>query len=224
MVVGEAPLTPIQEWFLERITEEQGHWNQSVLLDAPRTADREALERAVAALIAHHDALRLRFVRRVDGWRQEFRDVPDRLPVRAVDLSDTPTRERPARIEDEADAEHASLDLEDESLFRVVLFDGGPGFRRVLLLAHHLLVDGLSWGILLDDLSTLLGQSVGGSPMRLPRKTASALAWAEGLVEAARRPEVASTAAYWVDTHVPASWANVPSDMEAGPQGNRMGN
>ena len=224
VVVGTAPLTPIQSWFFERISREAGHWNQSVLLDAPAGLDRVALEQVVRTLITHHDALRLCFERPHGGWRQNFHDVPDRLPLRVVDLTATPETERAARIEAECDAEQASLDLESGQLFRVVLFEGKNGFRRLLLLAHHLLVDGVSWRTLLDDLSTLAAQSRGGSPLRLPRKTVAARAWAERLEEVAASETVVSGASVWVDAPSPERWCRVPVDFEDGPDDNRMEN
>lgn len=223
-VSGRAPVTPIQEWFFERVTAGRDHWNQSLLLRAPAAVDRDALTRAVTALVTHHDALRLRFVLAEDGWRQEFTDVPGTPPVRIVDLSAVPPAGRAARIEAEADAEHASLDLREGRLFRVVLFQDGHGTHRVLLVAHHLLVDAVSWGIILDDLSALVAQAIGGAPLRLPPKTSSALAWAEGLVELAAGPTLDGAAAYWLDRAAPPSWVRVPCDVQAEPHENRMGN
>ena len=218
-VVGEAPLTPIQEWFFERITAEQSHWNQAVLLAIPTPVEHQALERAVAALVAHHDALRVRFVQTPGGLRQAFDDIYDVAPLRTVDLSGTPEDEHETRIQREADLEHESLDLAAGKLFRVVHFDRGGGVDRVLLVAHHLLVDGVSWGVLLDDLSTLLAQAVGGSPFRLPRKTASALAWAEALAEEARELTL-QDAVPWTAFEAPDTWIRVPADLHVEPDAN----
>lgn len=223
-VVGDAPLTPIQEWFFERVGEGRDRWNQAVMLRAPASADRDVLAEAVHALVLHHDALRLRFVREDGSWRQRFEAAPPSPPFRAVDLTDVPAPDHAGRIEAEAEAEHASLRLGEGRLFRVVLFDGGPRFRRVLLLAHHLLVDAVSWGLIVDDLSTLVSQALGGSALRLAPKTTSALAWAESLVEAAAAPERAGQATHWLDRPSPDPWVRVPRDREPGPRGNRMGN
>lgn len=203
-VVGQAPLAPIHHWFFERITRQRHHWNQAVLLRPPRDADPEAIRRALRVLITHHDALRTRFVR-VDGnWRQEFPPVED-VPFRTVDLAGMSGPERELGIEAEADAEQASLDLGEGRLFRAVHFDGGPDFTRLLLVAHHLVIDAESWGIVLEDLSNLVARGDGTSGRDLPRKTTSALAWAEALAKAARGPDVARLASLWTDMPAPGT-------------------
>src|SRR5262249_47905580 len=85
-IAGPAPLTPIQRWFLE-LGERPDHFPQSMLVERPEDLDADALRRAVAALVGHHDALRMRF-ERVDGrWRQDV--APEAADVFAShDLSD----------------------------------------------------------------------------------------------------------------------------------------
>ncbi|HSG46813.1 MAG TPA: condensation domain-containing protein, partial [Longimicrobiales bacterium] len=205
VVVGTAPLTPIQHWFFERITRHPHHWNQAVLLRPPKGAGPEEIRNALRTLLTHHDALRTRFVW-VDGERrQEFPPLTDDLPFRAVDLTGTPAGEREGVMESQADQEHVSLDLEEGGLFRAVYFDGGPDFRRLLLVAHHLVIDAESWGLVLEDLSGLVAGGREDASRSLPRKTTSALAWAEALTEAAGSPDVAGMAEHW--THAPATGA-----------------
>ena len=60
-VTGAVPLTPIQRWFFERELRESHHFNQAVLLEAREALDPLMLEEVVARLLAHHDALRLRY-------------------------------------------------------------------------------------------------------------------------------------------------------------------
>src|SRR5262249_16692493 len=67
-VTGPVPLTPIQHWFFEQDLLDPHHYNQSMLLEAREPIDRKALENAFGLLLAHHDALRLRFVRDANGW------------------------------------------------------------------------------------------------------------------------------------------------------------
>src|SRR5690606_18611037 len=86
-VVGPVPLTPIQRWLLEQDLAELHHFNQAALLPVARTVRLDLLARAMREVVAHHDALHLRFTRDGDGWRQRS-DPPDReLPVAAIDLS-----------------------------------------------------------------------------------------------------------------------------------------
>ncbi|KOX18394.1 non-ribosomal peptide synthetase [Saccharothrix sp. NRRL B-16348] len=143
-VVGDVPLTPIQHWFLTSGRRNPHHFNQSHLVELDPAVDVAALRRALGVLVAHHDALRLRFTS-VDGvWRQRNDDVGDVDVLTVVAGA--------AELERVADEVHASFDLATGPLFRAVLFQTDQPL--LLLVAHHLVVDGVSWRILLDDLET----------------------------------------------------------------------
>ncbi|MDQ2586489.1 non-ribosomal peptide synthase/polyketide synthase [Saccharothrix yanglingensis] len=165
-VVGDVPLTPIQHWFLHSGRRSPHHFNQSHLVELDPAVDVEALRRALRALVAHHDALRLRFTA-VDGvWRQRNEDLSAVTDVLTVVAGDD-------RAEEVADEVHASFDLAAGPLFRAVLFTGDR--PRLLLVAHHLVVDGVSWRVLVDDLETAYS---GGD---LGAKTTSYQEWARRL-------------------------------------------
>ena len=188
-VSGPAPLTPIQHWFFETRTVNPRHFNQSALVELVGDLDEEALRRALDALMAHHDALRMRF-EQVDGvWRQYNEEaVPDTDTVLLRrDVSEVPVEEQLTAMESIADEVHAGLDLEHGPLLRAVLFTRGAGGRPYLfLVAHHLVVDGVSWRILLDDLDTAYRQARGretGRAVRLGPKTTSYRDWARRLEE-----------------------------------------
>ncbi|NUT52322.1 MAG: amino acid adenylation domain-containing protein, partial [Saccharothrix sp.] len=143
-VVGEVPLTPIQHWFLTSGRRSPHHFNQSQLVELDPAVDVAALRRALGALVAHHDALRLRFTHEDGVWRQHNDDVRDDDVLTVVDGA--------VELEAVADEVHASFDLATGPLFRAVLRQGERPL--LLLVAHHLVVDGVSWRILLDDLET----------------------------------------------------------------------
>jgi non-ribosomal peptide synthase protein (TIGR01720 family) len=200
VVTGSAPLAPIHHWFFERVVDSSHHWNQAVLLVPPRSMGADTFERAIRALVGHHDALRTRFVIE-DGRRRQRIDEPgEAAPVEVVDLSGVARSDRAARIAVEGARVHASFSLENGPLFRAVLFDGGEDFRRVLLVAHHLVVDAHSWTILLDDLSALVAGAGDRDEPALPRKTSSVIAWAEGLAAAAEEADVAGLRRVWSAT------------------------
>ena len=156
VVAGEAPLTPIQHWFLDVIGDHPDHWNQAVLVEIEPAMDPTAVEAVVRALVTHHDALRVRLVRQEGGWVQDFQPIPMRVPLRIVDLSGCDSATCAERVAAECGMEHASLRIGEGSLFRGVFFQGAPGWQRLLLLAHHLVVDAVSWELLLEDTATLL--------------------------------------------------------------------
>ncbi|HEX2094607.1 MAG TPA: condensation domain-containing protein, partial [Longimicrobiaceae bacterium] len=192
-VTGEAPLTPIQRYFFARENPAPHHFNQALLLTPRETLDPVLLDRAVAALEAHHDALRLRFRRDETGaWTQAHAAVGERSPVEVLRVADR------AALEAAAERVQRSLDLARGPLLRVVLFDLGGGGQRLLVVIHHLVVDGVSWRILLEDLETACTQLSRGEAVRLPAKTTAWKSWAERLSEQARSGAMAGEASYWL--------------------------
>ncbi|MFC0531679.1 condensation domain-containing protein, partial [Phytohabitans kaempferiae] len=174
-VVGEAELTPIQEWFFETFERDPSYYNMSVLLHLASDADVEAVAMAVAALVEHHDGLRTRFRRDGGRWRASY--APAEPVFEVIDLAGVPEGERRARMQQVGRQAQAGLDLGDGPLVRAVLFTGG-GDPALFLVVHHLVVDGVSWRVLLSDLVEAYGQVADGKPVTLPAKTSSFQAWA----------------------------------------------
>lgn len=198
-VTGELPLTPVQRWFFDLELPVPQHWNMPLLLEAQRGLDPALVEQALGALLVHHDALRLRFSRVGGAWRQEIVPPEVAAPFARVDLSSVPEPELARAIESSAAEWQRSLDLAHGPLARAVWFDLGAGRpARLLLLVHHLAVDGVSWRILLEDLQTLLAQRLAGQPPRLPPKTSSFKEWAVRLREHAASATLAAERPYWL--------------------------
>jgi amino acid adenylation domain-containing protein/non-ribosomal peptide synthase protein (TIGR01720 family) len=183
-VVGPVPLTPIQHWFFRAHRVNPHRFNQATLLELGEEPAADALERAFAALLAHHDVLRSRFERSGGEWRQLIPPVEPARVLERHDLSDVDSDEQLPAMEKVADGVHAGFDLGRGRLVEAVLFERGPGRRPMLFVAaHHLVVDGVSWRILLDDLATAYRQAVRGEPVDLGPKTTSVKDWSERLRE-----------------------------------------
>ncbi|MFE7592655.1 amino acid adenylation domain-containing protein, partial [Kitasatospora sp. NPDC057512] len=174
-------LTPIQHWFLDPNPPSAHHFDQSLVVEAPGAVDPGALRRALAALWAHHDALRCRFTRAEDGtWRQYCAPAEEAAPE-LLEVHDHGAEEAVT------EAAHAAFRLAGGPLLTArLLVDtsaGGDADRpdRLLLAVHHLVVDGVSWRVLLEDLETAYRQAVEGRPLRLPARTSSVREWARRL-------------------------------------------
>jgi amino acid adenylation domain-containing protein/non-ribosomal peptide synthase protein (TIGR01720 family) len=200
-VSGRVPLTPVQHWFFEQEFAEPHHWNQAVMFEARCPLDPTRLDAALRHVVAHHDALRFRFVCADDGWQQWAAAAPsDAQLLTVVDLSGLTEGEQDAAIEARAAALQASLDLSEGDFVRAAYFDLGTDRpARLLWVIHHLAVDVISWGILLDALQTAYGQLSEGVPVRLAPRSTSFKTWAERLREYARSPALAEEAGYWLD-------------------------
>ncbi|WP_437759716.1 non-ribosomal peptide synthase/polyketide synthase [Sorangium sp. So ce1389] len=203
LVTGAVPLTPIQRWFFERELAEPHHFNQAVLLEVREPLDPARLDEALQHLRGHHDALRLRFERGrgeegQGGWRQRNADLDGPLPLTVLDLSAVPAEGHTAAIEQAASALQASLELGAGPLMKVALMHLGPSRPgRLLLVAHHLVVDGVSWRILIEDLNTAYDQLCQGQPVALPSKTSAFKQWAERLVEHAGAAPLLQQLPFW---------------------------
>ena len=210
-IVGPVPLTPIQHWFFEQRLQHPHHWNQSVLLTVRQTLQPELLTQALRQLMHHHDALRAVFQQTEAGWRQQYAEPSDKVPLRVVRKSVDDVAEA---ITATAATVQSSFDLSTGPLWQVVYFElettTGPE-RRLLMVCHHLLVDGLSWRILLGDLQALYQQFSQTGVAQLPPKTFSCQNWIERLAATDRQLALS----YW-EKVAALSLPPLPQDFPGG--------
>ena len=202
VVGGEAPLTAAQEWFLAEIAPgmaRPSHFNHPYYLRLHRSVPPAVLAGAVERLAAHHDSLRLRFRRTGSGWRQYHAALADAVPFTSYDVSSTGLAERESAVEALAAAEQTTLDLEAGPTVRVAhVHLGGDEPDRLLIVAHHLAVDAVSRGVILEDLQVLCDRLAAGQPATLPPKTTSYRRWAHRLHEHAQSDQVRGELDYWL--------------------------
>jgi non-ribosomal peptide synthase protein (TIGR01720 family) len=216
LVTGLLPLTPIQHWFFAQNLPEPHHFNQAFLLFVPPTINPDLLQQALQQLLLHHDALRLRFHQSEVGW-QQFNALPDEtVPFSLIDLSTLQEEAHSQTIESTSSQLQASLNLNSGPLLRVALFHlGTQKHKRLLLVIHHLAVDGVSWRILLEDLQTAYQQLESGKPIQLPPKTTSFKEWAEKLTKYAQSPAATEELTYWSNISTPKI-TQIPVDCKGG--------
>jgi len=196
LVTGLVPLTPIQQAFFARKPAEPWHFNQALLLTVPADINLAALQLALAAILEHHDALRLRFQKTNEGWQQWYAPPESELPFHSEDLTALTVEQQSRLLTEHANVWQASFNLEQGPLVRLVLFQLGVE-ARLLWCIHHLVVDGVSWRILLEDLHTAYHQALADQPRRLPEKTSAFKTWAEQLEKWRKSDSFARDAEYW---------------------------
>ncbi|WP_025680083.1 condensation domain-containing protein, partial [Paenibacillus massiliensis] len=198
-VTGTLSLTPIQHWFFAQDSAEPHYFNQSVMLHRAEGFQVAALQQAVAKVVGHHDALRIVFRHTEHGYVAYNRGLKEGelYSLDIVDLTDMSEQAIVARvIEDRANAIQGSMDIENGPLMRLGLFRCADG-DHLLVAIHHLVVDGISWRIVLEDIAEGYEQAVRGEAVRLPAKTDSFALWAERLSQYASSEAMAHESNYW---------------------------
>ncbi|MGH1089102.1 amino acid adenylation domain-containing protein [Bacillus mycoides] len=183
IVTGEVPLTPIQYWFFEQEHSRPEHWNQSMLLRVKERLDVKLLEGAILNLLKHHDALRFRYEQLPNGtWRQRNEGTDEHSVLHVVKRNKANEQAWNKVIQEEMNITQTSFNLVTGPLMRVVYFeDTLSGNDRIFWVIHHLVVDGVSWRILLEDLQAVYNQMKQGQGVRLPAKSTSFKEWSERL-------------------------------------------
>ncbi|MDB9526778.1 amino acid adenylation domain-containing protein, partial [Oscillatoria sp. CS-180] len=192
MITGTGLLTPIQHWFFEQNLQHPHHWNQAVLLKVTQPMNPILLEQALGQLLKHHDALRAGFFQSESGWQQRWHE-PGAVPLTVVTGAESELSEA---IAETAQDLQTHFDLAAGPLLKLAYFEFEVE-HRLLLVCHHLVIDGLSWRILLGDLRLLYQQLEQDQTAQLPPKTTSLKHWAEHLSTYARTADWAPEKAYW---------------------------
>jgi amino acid adenylation domain-containing protein/non-ribosomal peptide synthase protein (TIGR01720 family) len=207
-IAGDLPLTPIQSWFFATVRRDRHHFNQALMLRFHGALDPAGVARAMSAIVEHHDALRSRFTID-DGVVRASIAAPQAIEsVEAIDLRGA----RAVGLGEVTARLQGSLDLEHGPLLRAAILrlDGGD---RLLWVVHHLVVDWISWRILVADLQRSYAQWSEGEPTSLPAKSDSFKQWAE---EArAQAPSFEPERAYW-KALLGAPAVTLPHDPEGG--------
>ncbi|WP_197093714.1 non-ribosomal peptide synthetase [Nonomuraea sp. SBT364] len=194
--LGDVPLTPIIAWLAEREGSIDAH-HQSAFLPTPAGLRPELVVQGLQELLDHHDALRMRLTREDGQWRLV---VPEKG---AVDASARVRHVDAAGLDEAAIAGYgqvavAGLDVDAGVLIRAVWFDHGEDRAgRLLLVLHHLVVDGVSWRILLPDLHAAWAALAAGEPVELDPVPSSFRRWARLLREKAGEPARVAQLPFW---------------------------
>ncbi|HVK24130.1 MAG TPA: amino acid adenylation domain-containing protein [Actinokineospora sp.] len=194
--IGEVPLTPIMHWLRDRGGPIDG-FHQSMLLQVPADLGLDRLTRALGTVLDQHDMLRARLGRDGTQWTLEVR------PVGAVAAADLLTHIDVSALDDGASARTvaeeseravAALDPDAGVMLRAVWFDHGPTRQgRLLLCLQHLIVDGVTWRILVPDLS-----EAWADPDATPEPVGTSFRrWAQHQAERANDPAVVAETERW---------------------------
>ncbi len=195
IVEGEVILTPIQRWYFENYGMNGQPYNHGIMLFRKDGFNQAVLQKVLEKVLEHHDVLRMVF-REVDGEIKQYNMGMEEslFKMSVVELTDSEDYIR--QIQEEAEKTQQSIDLQNGPLFKAVLFKTNQG-DHLQIVMHHLIVDGVSWRIILEDMTSAYEQAEKNEEIEFPKKTDSYKLWTEKLNEYANSRKVLKELEYW---------------------------
>ena len=195
-LTGKVPLTPIQRHFFAQSFANKHHWNQAVLIASPSPWEIEGVKRSFQQLVSYHDVLRMRYFETEKGQIEQRMEEVSTIHFTVDTFHYDRETDLAKKIREEADRLQRSLNLEHGPLVRLAIFETDDR-HELLIIVHHLLIDGVSWRILLDDFFHLYQGYLQQKKRSLPPKTTSYQLWAQKLLAYANSSEFLQEVAYW---------------------------
>jgi len=194
VIDGPVALTPIQKWFFTKKFRGKNHFNHMVWIQPSKRFDKKILKQVFIKILEHHDALRMVFKMSEDGVFQRNRGIMGEklLDMKVIEYK-TGIDMNLERI---AERINRSIRLSSGPLLKLCLFRTKVN-DLLLIVVHHLVIDGISWRILLEDFEN--GYEMGEKGMRIsfPNKTDSFKYWASRLKDYAESPKALEELEYW---------------------------
>jgi non-ribosomal peptide synthase protein (TIGR01720 family) len=210
--VGASKLLPIHHWFIENQAGFPDHWNMSRLIPISASARSKDVQAVLLYVINHHDALRSRIFEDDGDWKLSIDSRSKEVALEIVNVVDSTAVERGDRISECEVRMHSAIRLSTGECIRFALILTEPSRPNLLLaVAHHAVVDIVSWGIIEQDVETLLSYLEEGREMSLPRRTTSVRKWAEVLRFHANTALVKNEVSFWERQ---ATGQRIPRDFD----------
>lgn len=194
IVTGDTDLSPVQKWFFENYLEVMNHWNQTFMLFNKKGFSQDAVYRVIKKLVEHHDALRMKFTmgESIQGFN---RGIEDKLFILEIidltvetDYKDT-MNDRVMRLQ-------KSIEITGGPMFAAGILRTTDG-DYLLMTAHHLVVDGISWRILIEDFETGYRQALQNEEVKFSDKSTSYKQWTKELLNYANSSKMIEELEYW---------------------------
>ena len=218
-VTGDVPLLPGQYWFFEQSLKNPHLWIEGHTIYTKPGIDPALLKRVVVELYEHHDCLRTRYFLKNDKWQQTIVSKEDTNIFIETDLSTFSKTTQETRLYEISASLQQSLNFSNGPLLNTSYISFGPEKEGILLLVgHHLVLDGFSWRIVLEDIQTGYQQLLNDKKISFPPKTSAYKRWRERLEAHAQSKEVEEEIDYWLNllsNDVPSIPADYPGNPKA---------
>ncbi|WP_202903118.1 non-ribosomal peptide synthetase [Paenibacillus gorillae] len=211
-VVGTIKLTPIVYWFLSQNMKNPHYYNQSILLELKKDISVKNFKIIIKELIKQHDSLRINVNLQLGEMFYNNEHLNKEIEIVEFDLSNHSYSIQRELIKEIGSKLKGSFNIQQDLLFKACMFHLSTGNKVLLLTAHHLVVDGVSWRIILDDIYSMIKQLSSNKEIKLPEKTDSYQTWAEML----GKYEYDQENAYWNSLSKPKCnfWLNHQLDED----------
>ncbi|WP_446098030.1 amino acid adenylation domain-containing protein [Bacillus velezensis] len=186
-ISGEISLTPIQNYFFAQNMMNPEHFNVCQVFKVREKLNVLALQKALSALVQHHDMLRATY----KDKKQVIGKVEDKKWYGFTTIAC-----ESEEIQEKIKTTKVKMDLAEGPLLQAVLFST-PEQDYMMLLAHHMIMDVISWRILSEDLEKGYSQALNQKEITLPAKTVSFKVWSEGLARYSQSEKLKRRIAYW---------------------------
>ncbi|WP_265464235.1 non-ribosomal peptide synthetase, partial [Bacillus velezensis] len=186
-ITGEISLTPIQNYFFAQNMIDPEHFNVCQVFKVREKLNDLALQKALSALVQHHDMLRATY----KDKKQVIGKVEDKKWYGFTKIAC-----ESEEIQEKIKTTKVKMDLAEGPLLQAVLFST-PEQDYMMLLAHHMIMDVISWRILTEDLEKGYSQALNQKEITLPAKTVSFKVWSEGLAYYSQSEKLKRRLAYW---------------------------
>jgi non-ribosomal peptide synthase protein (TIGR01720 family) len=197
LVTGDLPLLPSQHRFFEQKPVQINAFNQSVCLQHNGKFNTRTLNQALQMLITHHDGLRTQFSPSINGWKQSIQ-LLDKNATLVTEQSFAMGENETAEINKQQKLLNQQIDIQLGKLVVAKNLIFAKSQRHILLIAiHHLVIDGVSWWVLLNDLESCCKQILLGNNPKLSAKSCSVQQWSKALVEHVNSKDVDHSLSYW---------------------------
>lgn len=163
-IMGEVQLSPIQKRFFERLGA-LNHWNQSIVLHSRKPVDTHLLKNAFEILLDRHDMLRAVYTEADHRFEQSVGNPQDKESMYRFMVINVETEITSTIIEEKGNELQSSLDITN-GLIAVFAVIQNNKEQYILMIIHHLVVDGVSWRIIASDFDAICRGGIDNLPLK----------------------------------------------------------
>ena len=195
LVEGVTLLTPIEQWYFEKNMENQNHFNQSMVWQCTQEINPNDVKQLFDKLVEHHDSLRAIFTKSVGNYSKNITGLRDDVfSINSYFINEN--EDIATKINELGNQYQTELDIEKGKLMNIVIVNGIEE-SYLLVIIHHLVIDEVSWHVLLEDFNIGYEQLKANQPISFGDKTDSYKSYSENLVNFSEEGNVNKEKSYW---------------------------